>query len=104
VANFDHLSTVDSRLTGVVVATNPLAGGAASYILVDGSGIDLGNRRRWLGHSSEVNSPEKLRVGDRISFLPGPSRKGAGKLARAFDITKLPADEKTKSSQAPAGK
>jgi hypothetical protein len=92
--NLDHLSTVDSRFTGMVVAVNPLASGALSYVIVDDSGINIGNRRRWLGHSAEVNSRENLHIGDKISFLPGRPR-GKGKLARAHDITKLPADEKT---------
>jgi hypothetical protein len=85
--NLDHLSTLSDHFMGLVVAVNQLASGAVSYILVDDSGVDLGNRRRWLGHSSEVHPPGTLRIGDRVQFLPGPSRKGKGKLARAYGIS-----------------
>jgi hypothetical protein len=101
--NLDHLSTLSDLFTGMIVSVSPLASGATSYVLVDDTGVNLGNRRRWLGHSSEVTPSETLRVGDRVRFLPGPKR-GKGKLARAYSISKFPADEKTKTSQAPAGK
>ena len=101
--NLDHLSTLSDVFTGMIVSVNPLSSGATSYVLVDDTGVNLGNRRRWLGHSSEVSPPEHLHVGDRVRFLPGPKR-GKGKLARAYSISKLPADEQTQFSQTDAGK
>lgn len=66
----------------------PFASGQ-TFIIIDDSGIDAGNRKRWVGDTSELITPGEVRKGDRCSFLPGTARK-TGALPRAHEITILP--------------
>lgn len=83
--SLDHLITSPVHLTGTVLSVKPLREGQ-SFVICDDSGINIGNRRRWVGHSQEVTpSGTKLKAGARVQFLPGtPTRPG--RMPRAYCI------------------
>lgn len=75
--SFDHLSTVPVHLTGKVLSVKQLREGQ-SFVICDDSGVNIGNRRRWVGHSQELTPVgTELKPGTRVQFLPGtPTRPG----------------------------
>jgi len=84
--SFDHLVAVPVHLTGKVLSVKPLREGQ-SFVICDDSGINIGNRRRWVGHSQEVTPVgSELKPGTRVRFLPGtPTRQG--RMPRAYQIS-----------------
>lgn len=83
----DDLCLIPNRITGRVLSVSPNDQGY-SFVAIDETGIDLGNRRRWLGYQSDVDGQDRLRPGDQIRFLPGPPR-GRNKMGRAYSVQKL---------------
>lgn len=85
VVSLDHLFTTPAELEGIVVSISSTDRGT-NFVVVDDSGINLENRRRWLGYLSDIqNSDKKIRVGTKVRFLPGYPRQ-KGKMGRAYDI------------------
>lgn len=86
--SLDHLITSPVHLTGTVLSVKPLREGQ-SFVICDDSGVNIGNRRRWVGDSRALTTPVEVRRGDLCTFLPGLPRK-QGAMHRAFDVTILP--------------
>lgn len=83
--SIDHLCTVPTFLTGMVVSVRTAREGEA-FIVVDDSGVDIGNRRRWIAYSADIQNPDdKIRIGSKVTFLPGSARKGKA-MGRAYDV------------------
>lgn len=81
--NFDHLSRLPEKLTGIVVSIKQLPSGYSFIVKPDDSAfLD----RRFVAHSSEVQpSGAEIKPGTPVSFLPGTPR-GGHKMPRAYSI------------------
>jgi hypothetical protein len=97
VPSLDHLSTIPDKMCGLVVSVTPTTKGY-NFVVVDDSGVDTGNRNRWIGYSSDVSDEKRIRVGDRIRFLPGQPRAGKP-MGRAYDVELDIADKEINESR-----
>jgi len=84
--SLDHLVALPAHLSGIVLSVKELREGQ-SFVICDDSGVNIGNRRRWVGHSQEVTPVgTELKPGARVQFLPGtPTRQG--RMPRAYQIS-----------------
>ena len=96
-AFFDHLCGPVSLMEGSVVSVTPAGNGGVNVIIRDDSGIDIGNRRRWLGYLTGEKA-KTIRIGCQVKFLPGSPQAGK-KMGRAYDIEVLIQREPNRSSR-----
>jgi hypothetical protein len=93
--NFDHLSRVLDKISGVIVDVKPLNNGQSLIIKPDDAKF---TDRRFIGHSAELQPPDAdIRPGTRVQVLPGaPTRQG--RMPRAYSI-EIVRDDQTRPSR-----